>query len=176
MQVFCPADDHELVEMLPLVMQSGAPAYVRYNAAPAAVSHVAPFTIGKAEVFGDGTDVALLTFGFLLREVEKAREILAAAGLGVRLVNLRTLKPIDQRVVLAAARECKLVVTVEDHFRTGGLHSIVAETLLEHQTTCRTLPLALDQRWFKPGTLGAVLAYEGFTGDQIAAKVRAAIG
>jgi len=89
----------------------------------------------------------------------------------VQVVNLRSLKPIDERVVLKAAREARLVVTVEDHFKTGGLYSILAETLLRERTTARTLPIALEERWFKPATLPRVLEHEGFTGEKLAARV-----
>lgn len=171
MQVFCPADQAELVELLPALVASPEPAYVRYNASKPAVTHTTPFEIGRAEVFGDGSDVALLTFGFLLEHVSQAAELLRARGVGVRVVNLRSLKPIDERVVLKAAREARLVVTVEDHFRTGGLYSILAETLLRERTTARTLPIALEERWFKPATLPRVLEHEGFTGEKLAARV-----
>ncbi|HTQ02910.1 MAG TPA: transketolase C-terminal domain-containing protein [Polyangiaceae bacterium] len=174
MQVFCPADQAELVAMLPALMASPEPAYVRYNASKPAVTHE-PFEIGRAEVFGDGSDVAFLTFGFLLEHVAQAAELLRARGVGVRVVNLRSLKPIDERVLVKAAREARLVVTVEDHFRTGGLHSILAETLLRERTTARTLPIALEERWFKPATLPRVLEHEGFTGEKLAARVHWAL-
>jgi transketolase len=171
MQVYCPADQAELVEMLPAIVKSPEPAYVRYNASRPAVEHATPFAIGEAEVLSEGSDVALLTFGFLLEHVKRAAELLAARGVGVRLVNLRTLKPIDERVVVRAARDARLLVTVEDHFRTGGLFSIVAETLLAQRITAKTLPLALEERWFRPATLPRVLEHEGFTGEKIAARV-----
>jgi len=98
--------------------------------------------------------------------------MLEAEGLGVRLVNLRSLSPIDTEVVLKAARETRLIVTLEDHFQTGGLRSIVAETLLDAGTTCPVLPIALDGRWFKPALLQDVLIHEGFTGAQIAERIR----
>src|SRR5271166_1979979 len=102
MGVFCPADEVELVAGMPAVIESPRPFYVRYNASKAAVEHTEPFALGKAEVLSTGTDVAILTFGFLLREAERARAILAARGVSVRLVNLRTLKPIDEAAVLEA--------------------------------------------------------------------------
>jgi transketolase len=175
MQVFCPADQAELVAMLPAIVASPEPAYVRYNASKPAVEHTTPFEIGRAEEFGDGTDVALLTFGFLLEHVSRAAELLRARGLGVRVVNLRSLKPLDERVVLKAAREARLVVTIEDHFKTGGLYSMLAETLLRERATARTLPIALDERWFTPATLPRVLEHEGYTGEKLATRVFSAL-
>ena len=64
-------------------------------------------------------------------------------------------------------------MTVEDHFITGGLYSILAEVLLKNQLTARVLPLALEERWYRPGRLSAVLEYEGFTGQHIARRIAA---
>jgi transketolase len=176
MQVFAPADERDLVAMLPKIVASGAPAYVRYYAGKPAIEHTGGFEIGKAEILSEGNDVTLLTYGFLLREALVAKTILEGKRVGVRLVNMRTLKPVDERVILRAARETRLMVTLEDHFLTGGLFSIVAETFARHHVSCRVLPMALEERWFKPALLPDVLAHEGFTGEQIAAKVLVALG
>ena len=116
-------------------------------------------------------DVTILVYGFLLREAWEAKARLEAEGLSVRLVNVRMPKPIDVEAVLSAARETSLLVTVEDHFLTGGLFSIVSETLVRHGQTADVLPIALEERWFKPALLPDVLRYEGFTGEQIAARI-----
>ena len=80
-------------------------------------------------------------------------------------------KPVDEEAILRAARETNLLVTLEDHFLTGGLFSIVAETLLRHGETAEVLPFALEERWFRPALLNDVLRFEGFTGEQIAARI-----
>jgi transketolase len=175
MQIVCPADEQELLQALPKIVESPHPVYVRYNASKAVVSH-SDYEIGKAETLSEGSDVTILTYGFLLKEAVTARSILEDKGLSVRLVNLRSLKPIDEKVLLRAAKETKLVVTLEDHFLAGGLHSILAEVLLKHQTTCKVLPIALEEKWFKPALLADVLAHEGFTGEQIAARIQRAMG
>ena len=173
MQVFCPADAQDLVESLPAILASPAPAYIRYTAQEPEVAHE-PFVIGRAEVLSDGPGVAILTYGFLLREALEARRLLESQGISVTLVNLRTLKPIDRTVVRRIAA-CRLVATVEDHFQIGGLHSILAETLLAERLTARVLPLALDERWFTPGRLPEVLRKERFTGQQIAERILEAL-
>jgi len=175
MNVFCPADVEELVAGMPHVIDHRMPWYVRYNAAPATVRHTAPFAIGKAEQLAAGRDVTILAFGFLLREAHAAATLLSARGVTVRLLNLRTLKPIDEEAILNAAAETRLLVTVEDHFETGGLTSIVAELLMRNRTTVRVLPIALPDRWFKPALLPDVLEYEGFTGARIAERIAAAL-
>lgn len=171
MRIFCPADEEELVQGLPQIIESPFPYYIRHNDAKAAVEHAASFKLGKAEVISDGTDVSILVYGFLLGEAVKAAALLEAKKISVRLINLRTLKPIDEEAILKAARETSLLVTVEDHFLTGGLYSIVAELFLKHQVMCSVLPIALPNQWFKPALLPDVLRYEGFTGEQMAERV-----
>jgi transketolase len=170
MGVYCPSDEAELVEALPSLLSAPGPCYIRLNLLKPHLSH-RPYIPGRAEVVSEGEDVALLTYGFLLGEALSARAILEESGLSVRLVNLRSLKPVDEGEILFSARNSRLLVTLEDHFTTGGLHSIVAEVLLRQKKTARTLPIGLDEEWFKPALLGDVLSHEGFTGAQIADRI-----
>ncbi len=171
MQVFAPADAQELGLMLPLILQSPQPAYIRICHRESTYQHQTEVAIGKAEVIAEGKDVTLLTYGFMLEQTLIAAAILREEGLSVGVVNMRTLKPIDQALLLRLATESDLLVTIEDHFITGGLYSIVAEVLLKHQQTAKVLPIALEEKWFKPARLPEVLAYEGFTGKQMAEKI-----
>lgn len=171
MQIFCPADEAELVLGLPSFLASPHPVYIRHNALPAATSHNPNFAIGQAELVRDGNDVTILVYGMLFREALAASELLAAQGVSVRLLNLRTVWPVDETAVLAAAQQTKLLVTLEDHFLTGGLFSIVSELLVRRGVRANVLPIALENRWFQPALLDDVLAYEGFTGPQLAEKI-----
>jgi transketolase len=173
MQVVCPADEEELIAALPGIVESRSPCYVRYNASPAAVTHTAPWELGRAELLAEGEadGVSLLTYGFLLREVEAARQLLEGQGIPVRLLNMRTLKPVDEEAVLAAVRRSRLLVTIEDHFQIGGLYSIVAEIMVRHGVLCPLRSISMGERWFKPALLPAVLEHEGFTGAAIAGRV-----
>ncbi len=170
MTVFCPADEQDMVAMLPEIWASPHPAYVRLiNRAP--VYKHDPFITGQAEIISEGEDVTILTYGLLFEQTFKAIEILKEKGIKAGLINMRSLKPVDEEAILNVAKKSSMLVTVEDHFLTGGLYSIVAEVFLKHQTTARVLPMALDEKWFRPGTLNEVLTYEGFTAEQIAAKI-----
>ncbi len=168
MGVFCPADEEELLQGLPAILESPDPFYIRYNTMKPVVQHSNSFEIGVAERLADGEDVTILTYGFLLREAMEARRILEAEGVTVRVVNMRTLKPVDESAILRAVEETPLVVTLEDHFLTGGLYSIVAEVLLRNQMRGNVMPIALNEQWFTPGLLGDVLRLHGFTGEAIA--------
>lgn len=170
MHIFCPADVEELTAFLPAIIESHSPWYVRFNALPAVISHTEAPIPGKAEVLSEGYDVALLTYGFMLREALRARELLEEQGVSVRLVNLRTLVPFDTDAVLNAALQCSLIVTLEDHFQTGGLYSILAELLLSRGMSADVHPIALT-RWFRPGRLEQVLDAERFSAVHIAQRI-----
>lgn len=172
MQIFCPADQAELVLGLPHFLASPHPVYIRHNALPAAIDHDPHFAIGQAELVQDGSDVTILVYGMLFREALAASDLLAAQGISVRLLNLRTVWPVDETAVLAAAQRTNLLVTIEDHFLTGGLFSIVSELLVRRGVRANVLPIALENRWFQPALLDEVLTYEGFTGPQLAQRIQ----
>lgn len=170
MQVFCPADENDMLMMLPAFFASQNPAYLRYTTLKTDFNHSENFSVGKAEIVATGKDITLLTYSLLFHQARKAQEILTNEGLSVGLINMRTLKPIDESA-LRLATQSKCVVTIEDHFLTGGLYSILAEFCLREQIVCKTIPFALAERWFKPALLADVLEYEGFTGEQIAQRI-----
>lgn len=168
--VFCPADEDDMLKCLPKIFEYPSPFYIRYNNTKPIAKH-SKFEFGKAEIFGEGKDVAILVYGFLFGQAFKAKEILESNGISVRLINIRTPKPVDENAILKAVDECKLIVTIEDHFITGGLFTILAEVLLRNRKTANVLPFAFMNKWFKPGLLNDVLEYEGFTAEQIAKRV-----
>ena len=171
--VFCPSDEAELVEGMASIIADGSPWYVRYNARKPSFTHRTPFASGVAEVLAEGRDVAILSYGCLVHEVVDAAERLSRSGVSARVINMRTLKPIDEAAILAAARELPLIVTVEDHFQTGGLATIVAEVAAAHDVHVHLHPIALANRWFTPALYADVLRTEGFTGEQLAARISA---
>ena len=177
--VYCPADEADMKIGLKQIILSGQPFYVRYSPNSSSIVHDQQFEIGKSEtVFGDSSgpvDVTILTYGILLQNCYEAAHELRDGGHSVRVVNMRTLKPVDVDAILQAVRTSRLVVTVEDHFKIGGLYSIVAESMVENGIMNAVLPIALDGRWFTPGRLDEVLRVEGFTSDQIAERVRLAL-
>lgn len=169
--VFCPADEEDMMTGLKKVLESGSPFYIRYNNLKPVISHSKEFEIGKAEIISEGKDVTILVYGMLLRQAYEAKEILENKGLKVGLINLRTVKPIDESAIIASAKNSKLLVTIEDHFITGGLFTIVAEIFLRNKTVCDVMPVALDNKWFKPAMMNDVLEFEGFTGEKISERI-----
>lgn len=171
MEVYCPADEDDLVKMLPSIWHSPAPAYTRINHRKGSYTHAA-YQPGKAEVVATGKDLTLLVYGFLFDNALQAKALLEKEGLSVGLVNMRSLKPVDEEAIVQAAAHSRRLVTVEDHLQTGGLYSIVAEVLLSRRMTAAVTPLSLGERWFRPGLLDQVLETEGFTPEKIAAAAR----
>lgn len=167
MEVYAPADEQDLVTMLPEIMSSPSPAYIRVNHKKSDYTHE-KYVPGKAEVISWGNDITLLTYGLLFENTLKAKTILEEKGYTVGLVNLRSLKPIDEELIINIAKQTELIVTVEDHFLTGGLYSILAEIFLQNNMTCSVFPMALRERWFKPALLNRVLEFEEFTPEKIA--------
>src|SRR5690606_11421772 len=169
--VFCPADEEDMLLGLPQVFASESPFYIRYNNLKPEIEHSKDFEIGKAEIISEGKDATILVYGFLLREAIKAKKLLEDKGYSIGIINLRTVKPIDENAILNSAKNSNMLVTLEDHFITGALYSIVGEIFLKNKVTADVLPIALENKWFKPALLNDVLEYEGFTGEQIARKI-----
>jgi transketolase len=175
MEIFCPADEEELTQGIQEIVKRPNPCYVRYNASEPFVEHTAGLQFGKAEILHDGNDVTLLAFGLLLKQAERATQVLEEEGHRTRLINLHTIKPIDRSAILRSAVDTDLIVTIEDHFSSGGLYSIVCELLAEQRVKCPVHSIALREHWFKPALLPDVLDYEGFTGEQIAENIIAVL-
>lgn len=175
MGIFCPADTDELLAGLPEVLAHDGPCYIRYIDRPRAFPHPAPFALGRAEVIGRGTDVAILTYGAMARDAYRAAALLTDDGYAVRFVNVRTLAPVDEVELLAAAQSASLVVTVEDHLQSGALYSILAECMVAHRIAAPVLPISLGHTWFHPGVLSDVLAHAQLDPAHLAARIRSAL-
>ncbi len=131
--VLAPGDPVEARAATRAVAAHTGPCYLRLGKAGEPTVHTAPidFEIGKAIRFRDGDDLTVISTGGLLYTAARVAERLAADGIQVRVLSMHTIKPLDVDAVLAAARETKLLVTLEEHSIVGGLGSAVAEVLAE---------------------------------------------
>jgi transketolase len=170
MNIFCPADLDDLVKGLSTIVKYNKPFYIRYNDLPPVVDH-SEFALGRAEVFGEGRDIALLTYGTLFTESYKAMKLLEAKGKKVRVVNFRSIKPIDEHEIIKTIKLCKTLVTIEDHFEVGGLRSIVSEIAIRENLRVDLYSISLKNTFFKPAKFEDVLEYEGFTSHQLVSKI-----
>ena len=137
MVVMCPADDVEAKAMVKAAYEHDGPVYMRFGRAAVPVFHEegAPFQIGKGEVLKDGTDVAIIANGLLVYEAIQAGEALAEAGINAMVINMATIKPLDEELVLEAASKCGKIITCEEHSIFGGLGEAVAAVLAEKLPT-----------------------------------------
>jgi transketolase len=174
MQVFSPADVEDLLLMLPTIVASPFPAYVRYVDLEPRVGHESRFVPGRAERILEGDDVAILVHGALFGEAYEAA-LLLSERFSVRLLNMRTLDPVDGGAIVAAAIETRLLVVVEDHFAQGGLATIAAEVLARAGLGARLLPISFESRWFAPALLPDVLSSERLDAASLAERVGAAL-
>jgi transketolase len=166
--VFAPADVQDLVICLPKIIEDASPFYIRYINTEPVYQHSKKFSPGKAEVVSSGKDVTILTYGLIFSQAFFAKEILEAKGVSVGLVNMRTLKPVDEKLLMSLSSETENIITIEDHFVTGGLFSILSEFYMRNHIAAKVFPIALENKWFKPLLLNDVLKYEKFTPDDIA--------
>ena len=134
MTVMCPSDDVEVRKMVHAAYEMEGPVYIRFGRAATPVYHDESydFTVGKGEVIQDGMDVAIIATGILVPEAIEAGKQLADMGIRARVINMATIKPLDEDLVIQAARECGKIVTVEEHNILGGLGEAVAAVLAEH--------------------------------------------
>ena len=138
MVVLSPADDVEARAAVKAAYEHKGPVYIRFGRAAVPVIHEEEnysFEIGKAEVLRPGTDVAVAATGLMVAEALKAAETLAAEGINVRVINVCSIKPLDEETILAAARECGKIVTCEEHSVIGGLGEAVCAVLSEKLPT-----------------------------------------
>ena len=130
MTVICPADANETVEAVKAMIQSKGPCYLRLNRNDYdnVTEEGKPFTIGKLSVLKQGTDVTVFATGYMVSlALAAAREL--EGKISVRVVNVSTIKPLYQTMIIELARTCKGVVTAEEHTVIGGLGSAVAQAL-----------------------------------------------
>jgi transketolase len=134
MTMVVPADYLEARKATVAVGEMVGPAYVRFGreAVPSFTTEDTPFTLGKAETFREGNDVAIIACGWMVWESMLAAERLAKEGIQARVINVHTIKPIDTETIAKAARECGAVVTAEEHQIWGGLGSIVAQIVAKN--------------------------------------------
>lgn len=138
MVVLNPADDVEARAAVKAAYDYVGPVYLRFGRLAVPVvndEETYKFEIGKGVVLKEGTDVSIFATGLEVSEALQAAEMLETDGIHAEVVNIHTIKPIDKELVVASAQKTGKVVTVEEHFVTGGLGSAVCEVLSEHAPT-----------------------------------------
>jgi len=174
MTVIVPADAVEAKKATMAAARIPGPVYVRFAAArvPIVTTDITPFTVGQAGVYRQGDDATILACGVLVYEALKAARQLEDEGLGVRVVNCHTIKPLDRAIVNRAAVETGALVTAEEGSTIGGLGGAVAEALAQ---TVRPTPIrivGIEDRFGESGEHEQLIKHFGLTARDIAAAVR----
>jgi len=138
MVVMCPSDDIEARAAVRAAIEYEGPVYLRFGRAAVPVINDKPdykFEIGKGTVVRPGKDVTIIATGICVDSAIGAAEMLAADGIDAEVINICTIKPLDEELVVASAKKTGKVVTVEEHSIIGGLGSAVCECLSENYPT-----------------------------------------
>ena len=177
MVVMCPADDVEARKMVEAAYKYVGPVYMRFGRAATPVFHDEnyKFEIGKGEVLRDGKDVAIIATGIMVPEAIEAGKALAAEGINAMVINMATIKPLDEALVLEAAKKCGKVVTVEEHSVIGGLGEAVCGVLSEKLPT-PVKRIGVNDEFGHSGPAGALLKAFGLCAENIVAQTKKFIG
>ena len=168
MVVMSPADDVEARAMVKAAYEYEGPVYIRFGRAAVPVFHEEGmnFKIGKGEVLRDGNDVAIIANGLMVNEALVAAEELAEAGINAMVINMATIKPLDEELVLAAAQKCGKIITCEEHSVIGGLGEAVCSVLSEKKPTV-VRRIGVNDEFGHSGPAAALLKQFGLSAEHI---------
>ena len=169
MVVMSPADDVEAKAAVKAAYAHQGPVYLRFGRLAVPVLHEEEsfrFEIGKGEVLRDGSDVAIIATGLMVAEAVEAAKTLAEAGISARVINICTIKPLDEELVVKAARECGKIITCEEHSVIGGLGEAVCACLSE-QCPVPVRRIGVNDEFGHSGPAAALLKQFGLSAEHI---------
>lgn len=172
MKIIVPCDGPETREAIFTAFETEGPFYIRLGRAKVpTLEKKAPFKLGKGYVLRDGSDVTLVACGIMVQEALKASEALRAEKISARVINIHTIKPIDEEVLLEAARETQGLVVCEEHSVIGGLASAVAEVISEKHPV-KVLKIGVKNRFGQSGDEQDLLKEYQLTSHDIVALAK----
>ena len=177
MTIINPADAVEARAAVEAVIKFNGPVYMRFGRLAVEVFNdpsTYKFELGKGIELCDGKDVTIVATGIMVNMAIKAAEILRADGISARVINIHTIKPLDEEIIIKAARETGAIVTAEEHNIIGGLGSAVSETVCE-KSPCIVVKLGVEDKFGRSGKVPALLEYFGLTVENIVSKAKLAI-
>jgi transketolase len=177
MTIINPADDVEAKAAVRAALEIDGPVYLRFGRLPVPVFNDAEtykFTPGKGVTLREGGDVAIIATGLLVGEALKAASLLSGEGVDARVINIHTIKPIDEKIILSAAKETGAIVTAEEHSIIGGLGSAVADVVTEH-CPVPVIKIGVNDVYGHSGPAIELLKEFGLTAENIAEKTKRAM-
>lgn len=172
MTVIVPSDDVEAKAAVRAAIEMEGPVYLRFGRAAVPVINDKPdykFEIGKGVLLREGTDVTIIASGITVSSALDAAEMLAADGISAEVINIHTIKPLDEELVLASAKKTGKVVTAEEHTVIGGLGSAVCDCLSEKHPT-PVLRIGMQDTFGESGSANALVEKYGLDGKGIYEK------
>ena len=168
MTIICPADSVEAEAATKAAYEMEGPVYLRFGRLAIPVFHEEGFhfQIGKGEILREGTDVAIIANGLLVYEAIQAGEMLAECGINAMIINMATIKPLDEELVLEAARKCGKIITCEEHSVIGGLGEAVCSLLSEKLPTI-VRRIGVNDEFGHSGPAAALLKQFGLSAEHI---------
>ena len=172
--VLAPCDANAVRAALPATLDHDGPIYFRVGRGREAVVYDAPpaWRIGGSHTLRDGKQATVLAIGNLVHAALGAHDILAREGIGLRVVDMYSVRPIDEAAVLAAARDHGVVVSAEEHNVTSGFGSAVAEVLASHGAGARLVRIGMPDRYSILGPPTHLYRHYGLDAEGVAAVVR----
>ncbi len=178
MVVMCPADDVEAKAAVRAAVEYEGPVYMRFGRAACPVINDRPdykFEIGKGQILREGTDVTIVATGICVGNALEAAEKLAQDGISAEVINICTIKPLDEELVVASAKKTGKVVTTEEHSVIGGLGSAVCDAL------CKSYPvpvckIGMQDVFGESGSAAALVEKYGLDGNGIYKTVKEFVG
>ena len=177
MVVISPADAVESIAAVEAAIKHNGPVYLRFGrlGVPTINDEATyKFEIGKGVQLKDGSDVTIIANGLMVPDALTAADMLAAEGINARVINIHTIKPIDEDIIVKAAKETGAIVTAEEHNIIGGLGSAVAEVLCE-KCPAPMVRVGIEDKFGKSGKPAQLLKEYGLTPENIVAKAKEAI-
>ena len=176
MVIINPADAVEARLAVKAAIEYVGPVYLRFGrmAVETIFDDSYTFKIGRGVRLAGGNDVAIIATGLEVEQALAARELLAAEGISASVVNIHTIKPLDEEIILAEAEKCGCIVTCEEHSVIGGLGAAVCECLAEKKPT-PVLRVGINDEFGRSGPAKELLSYYHLDAASIAEKAKAAI-
>lgn len=172
MTVIVPADDREATEAVLAAAKVNGPVYLRFGRCNTEdiFDESYKFEIGKGVQIKEGKDVAIIATGMMVQKAIKAAEILEKENIKARVINISTIKPIDEEIILRAAKETKGIVTVEEHSVIGGLGAMISSVVCEKCPT-KVKKIGIADVFGQSGTPNELMEKYGLTENNIVNKV-----
>jgi len=170
MRVYIPSDRHQTKCLIEALLKDEKPAYIRVGRNPVEDIYEegnVPFEMDKATVIAEGTDVAIIACGEMVKPAADAAELLKAKGISATVLDMYCIKPLDTEAIIKAANNAKAVITVEEHSPFGGLGSMVSQ-VVGRECPKKVINLALPDEPVITGTSQEVFDYYGLNAEGIA--------